>query len=348
MSASESTIRAMYSAMKKTVVTATASAILLVTGATAASAGPLALTRSDRAAAPFAIAFARQIKGGGANVFTANPDGSGVHQVPLTSPAEDFGTPHWSPDRTQLLISNTLRFTRSGNLLPFRPATVNLDGSHYRILQPPNPPFDINCQAWTVNGRRIVCDFGEGPAGAFSLNATNGGEPQRLTTNLTPRCSSCDEPTDTSPDGKRFLFVRSKNEHSKHKLKVALFTENLDGSGQRQITPYGLAAPDVIASAHWSPDGREIISATTKGHLFVIHPNGTSLRQIRLQPDTKDYFAFEPDFSPDGSHIVFCMTIHRQEDIYTAKADGSNIVQITNTADFENGPDWGRKTRHTA
>ena len=41
------------------------------------------------------IAFARQLPGGGANIFIANPDGTQVQQVPLVYPAEDFGIPRW-------------------------------------------------------------------------------------------------------------------------------------------------------------------------------------------------------------------------------------------------------------
>ena len=37
------------------------------------------------------IAFTRLIPTGGANVFTANPDGTNAQQVPLVYPAEDFG-----------------------------------------------------------------------------------------------------------------------------------------------------------------------------------------------------------------------------------------------------------------
>jgi Tol biopolymer transport system component len=98
----------------------------------------------------------------------------------------------------------------------------------------------------------------------------------------------------------------------------------------------------LIASAQWSPDGREIISETTQGRIFVSHPDGTSLTPIRLQTGTTRYFAFEPDWSPDGTQIVFCMYINGQEDIYTANADASNLAQVTNTPDVENGPDWGR------
>jgi Tol biopolymer transport system component len=35
------------------------------------------------------------------------------------------------------------------------------------------------------------------------------------------------------------------------------------------------------------------------------------------------------------------MGINGQEDIYTANADGSDVKQVTDTPDFENGPDWG-------
>ena len=36
------------------------------------------------------------------------------------------------------------------------------------------------------------------------------------------------------------------------------------------------------------------------------------------------------------------LVVDDQEDIYTAKADGTDVVQVTDTPDFENGPDWGR------
>jgi TolB protein len=118
--------------------------------------------------------------------------------------------------------------------------------------------------------------------------------------------------------------------------------ENLDGTGLRQLTPYGLAEPHETAAAQWSPDGREIISATTHGRLFVIRPDGTGLTQIKLQTGTSKYFAFQPDWSPDGTRIVFCMIVNGQEDIYTARADGSDLVQVTDTLAVETGPDWGR------
>jgi hypothetical protein len=51
------------------------------------------------------------------------------------------------------------------------------------------------------------------------------------------------------------------------------------------------------------------------------------------------YFAFEPDWSP-GSHRVRVFFVNGQEDIFTARRDGTNVARITDTPDFEDGTDW--------
>jgi Tol biopolymer transport system component len=282
---------------------------------------------------------------GGANVFTANPDGTHVQQVSSRYPAEDFGIPRWSPDGNRLLISNILRFDTQGNLLPFRPATVRPDGTHFTVLQPPDAPFDMGCfGGWYPGATRLLCSYGEGPPGVFSIRASDGSDPTRLTTYpFGTNCNSCDEARDLSPDGSRFVFLRFRRENGQafNQQQVALFVANTDGTGLRQITPYGLAAPHEAAAARWSPDGTQIISETTHGRLFVVRLDGSGLSLIPLQTGTTRYFAFDAAWSPDGTQIVFCMSIEGQEDIYTARADGSGVRQVTNTPDFENGPDWG-------
>jgi Tol biopolymer transport system component len=289
------------------------------------------------------ITFARQLPGGGANVFITSPNGARVHRVPLVHPAEDFGLPIWSPRRTRLLISHVVRSDASGDLLPFRPAIVRPDGSGFRLLKPPKAPFDMGCTGgWYLDGSRVLCNFGGRHPGVFSIRSSDGGDPVRLTTYPFGSCNACDTPTDISPDGKRFVFLRFRREHTANREQVALFVKKLDGTGLRQVTPYGLATPFEIASAQWSPNGRQIISATPRGRLFVIHPDGTGFTRIHLRTGTRKYSAFEPDWSPDGKRIVFCMYVNGQEDIYTAHADGTHLTQVTDTRAAENGPDWGR------
>lgn len=299
------------------------------------------------------IAFAQQIGSGGqgANVYTANPDGSKVQQVPLVNMAEDFGIPVWSPDGTKLLISHTIRLDGAGQCCLFQPATVNPDGSSFNQLVPPNPPGassdGIDCPAWSLDQTRILCGFSGDQPGIFSIRASDGGDPVRLTTN--PFANE-DLPTGISPDGTRFVFLRYNPGPAHGGPKpfitehVALFVANVDGSGIRQITPFGLAAPHERASAQWSPDGRKIISETTHGRLFIVYPDGSGLTPINIQVGTQQYFAFQPHWSPDGTQIIFGMFINGQEGIFTANPDGSNVVQITTTPSFVNiynGPDWG-------
>jgi Tol biopolymer transport system component len=201
------------------------------------------------------------------------------------------------------------------------------------------------CATWSAGGARVLCGFGGDQPGVFSIRSSDGGDPTRLTTN--PYGAS-DVATDISPDGSRFVFLRYRpgpvhpGPKPFNAQQVALFTARLDGSGVRQLTPFGLAQAHEFAAAQWSPDGGEIVSETTHGRLFVIHPDGAGLTPIHVQTPTTRYFAFAPDWSPDGTRMVFCMFMDGQEDIYTAKADGSDLVRVTDTPDFENGPDWGR------
>lgn len=275
-----------------------------------------------------------------ANVYTTNPDGTHVQQVPLVYPPEIFSFPVWSPDGTKLLISHTFRLDSEGNCcLPFRPAIVNPDGSGFTLLTMTYAPFDMDCSVWSLDQTRLLCGFGGDQPGVFSVNATDGGDPVRLTAN--PYASQ-DLPTDISPDGTQFVFVRFKpgaNDRARHS---ALFVENIDGTGLRQITPYGLTHAHDFPWAAWSPDGKEIISATTQGLLFTVQPDGSGLKVIHLQIGTGHYFALQPHWSPDGTRIVFIMFLSTTgEGIYTAKPDGSDVVQVTNAPTLDSAPDWG-------
>jgi Tol biopolymer transport system component len=293
------------------------------------------------------IAFA-QITGAGllgstANVFIANPDGSNVQQVPLVYPAETFGVPVWSPDGTKLLISHTIRLDANGQCCLFQAATVDPNGLNFNQFSGDAP----GCDAWYPDGTRLLCSFVGNPPGVLSVRASDGGDPVRLTTYpFGPNCNACDFANDVS----QFVFMRFRRENFVGRpevtQQVAIYVENTDGTGLRQVAPYGVAMPRERASAKWSPDGTLIISTLSNGQLFVIRPDGGDLKTVKLQVGTQQYSAFEPHWSPDGTRIIFCMFINHGEGIYTANPDGSDVKQVTFTTDFSmlfNGPDWGRQ-----
>jgi Tol biopolymer transport system component len=274
-----------------------------------------------------------------AKVITANPDGSQAQEVPLPYQPEIFSRTVWSPDGSKLLVSHVDRLDSSGDFLPFRPAIVSPSGAGFTLLQMPYAPFDMDCTAWSVDQQRILCGFGGEHPGIFSVRASDGGDPVRLTTNP---FGAQDLATDVSPDGRWFVFFRVKPGPTDRAQHSALFVERLDGTGLRQITPYGVTQAHDLPGAQWSPDGHKIISATTGGGLFTVNPDGAGLRVIYLQTANSHYFAFEPGWSPDGTEIIFGMFIGDTEGIFTANADGSNVVQVTNSpTPPDTAPDWG-------
>jgi WD40-like Beta Propeller Repeat len=285
------------------------------------------------------IAFSRQV-GFGAEILTANSDGSDEVVVPLDDPAEDFAIPVWSPDHSRLLISHQLRFD-GDELLPFRPAIVRPDGSDYNLLEIPDAPFDMGCTAWSDDGSRIYCGVGGEAPGIHSLRSSDGGDSRRLTTNPFGQLG-LDVPLEVSPDGKRLVFMRERmgpgpDPQPFRPERFALFVINVDGTDERRIVPWGVVQGHELEGADWSPDGSSIISSNTHGRLFTVSPNGGAIRFIDLDIDG---FAFMPNWSPDGTRIVFGLFGPEQEDLYTADADGANVERITDTPAFESGPDW--------
>jgi len=190
-------------------------------------------------------------------------------------------------------------------------ATFNPDGSGYTILPIDDPTLNVALGVWSPNGARLA---GEGwddadatRNGMYTRRASDGGGLFRVTSN--PFGGGHDIPGDYSPDGSRIAFVRTNN--FRKSGNAAVFVVNIDGSGLRQITPWGTGG-----SPSWSPDGQWILF-DGRGFLFVVHP--------------------------DGRRIVFGMYLSSigQNDIFTAGADGTDVVQVTNTPEDEDAPDWG-------
>src|SRR2546428_1739180 len=238
-------------------------------------------------------------------------------RLPADDPAETFGVPIWSPDGSKLLISHTFRCDSSGNCL-FQPATVNPDGSDFKQLDPPNPPgassAGMDCGAWNPDATRLLCGFSGNPnAGVFSIRASDGGGAVRLTTNPYSATGGMDAPTDISPDGTKFIFLRLKTKMNPNDpspdTQPALFVENTNGTGLRQLTANGKLTFGLPGEAHWSSDGTRILAEIGNGKMFTIRPDGSNFTDVNLQV-TAPYFAFFPNWSPDGTRIIFCMFIN--------------------------------------
>ena len=120
----------------------------------------------------------------------------------------------------------------------------------------------------------------------------------------------------------------------------ALFVANTDGTGLRRLTAWGFAED----AGSWSPDGRWILFTKPGGKLYIVRPDGSGLRRIPLDTGPGRSFAFQPGWSPNGKRIVFSMALRSagyQEDIFTVRADGTDLRRVTNTPETEEFGDWG-------
>lgn len=98
-----------------------------------------------------------------------------------------------------------------------------------------------------------------------------------------------------SPDGRRAVMIRIVGGREQ------LFTLNMDGSGETQITRDDADHEDPV----WSPDGRKIAFVLVKDGKKIVHlinPDGGGTQAVT--PPTQS--AIHPSFTPDGRAILYC------------------------------------------
>jgi TolB protein len=250
---------------------------------------------------------------------------------------------------------------------------MNADGGGLVDLTP-SGYTDVRSFAWSPDGRRIVfsaIQAGDSDPELFVMN-TGGGGVRRLTDNYLP-----DFQPSWSPNGRWIAFTSIRTGLSQ------IYRMRADGTAQRRLThalgncdspawsPGGsliafhcamasekvsVMRPDgthirvllrrastIEARPAWSPDGRLIaFGRGTRGPswaslgIWTIRPNGRNLHRVVEQGGS-------PAFSPDGRWLAFVEERNGNQELYKARANGSGLVQLTNTYGItESAPGWQR------
>jgi Tol biopolymer transport system component len=175
----------------------------------------------------------------------------------------------------------------------------------------------------------------------FTANP-NGGDVQQLTSN--PNVFS-DFP-DWSPDGQRIAFQRERTDVD---APVQIYVMNADGSDVTQLT----RGPGFHGYPAWSPDAASLAIAADWGEhpalqgIWIIpasDPGGVTRQEARRLTTLPADFRgedVEPQFSPDGSSIVFTrFKSARKSAIHRVGIDGTGLERLTPWKLNASDPDW--------
>jgi Tol biopolymer transport system component len=118
-----------------------------------------------------------------------------------------------------------------------------------------------------------------------------------------------------------------------------LYLVNADGTKRSQLT---LSDTGDNTMAAWSPDGAQLVFASSRGgnfDIYVMNADGSGEPTKLTNHPGAD---MHPDFSPDGTQIAF--ESKRDEgdwDVWVMKTDGSELRNLTANARGNDGnPEW--------
>jgi Tol biopolymer transport system component len=263
------------------------------------------------------IAFS-STRDGNSEIYVMNPDGTDVTRL-THNPGYD-ALPAWSPDGKEIaFVSN-----RDGNNEIY---VMKADGSNQRNLTK-NAGSDSN-PSWSPHGNKITFDSDRDGNSEIYVMDSNGHHQKRLTTNLSY------DPA-WSPDGSTIAF-----------LYHGIWVMNADGTNQHSLAGF----PPNYFSPAWSPVGNKIAFGWYLHRLAdigVINSDGSNWKSLT----NGTFFVADsghPDWSPDGSKIVFAKALFDNKllsplpiDIWVMNADGTNLVNLTNNPANDSDPAWSR------
>lgn len=269
-----------------------------------------------------------------------NASGSGYHALPLPGRSLNLGPGAWSPDEKRLALRGWDDSHKSRNGI----YAVNAsDGRKVVRLTTSSDGRIDDPLAYSPDGSRLLL-FHEGrqqqgtPLFGGLFETTAGGSGRiRLNPPGTQVWTTFGSPASWSPDGRQIAFTAFAAPANSG--VSAVFVEDANGTHRRRITPWA----GWSISARWSPDGAVIVfdklTPGLSGHnLFLIHPNGTGLKEITFYSPDGSCCAV---WSPDGKKLL---TIKHDGFLITMNRDGSGMRRLApndaknETAEYAWGP----------
>ncbi|MGA3178009.1 MAG: CehA/McbA family metallohydrolase [Candidatus Acidiferrum sp.] len=228
----------------------------------------------------------------------------------------------WGPNSEELIYSMAGSLWRQK--LESKEAAQLTDG----------PGYDYQPD-WSPDGKSVVYVSYQKDAMELWLLDLASGKTKKLTSsgavNVEPRWS---------PDGKRIVWVSTQYNKRFH-IFAADVTEGkltnvvrLTGETNSSLPRYYYSLYDMEINPVWTRDGKEILFVSNRGH---IHGTGGFWR-MKAEPEAEareihyeeTSWKARPDFSPDGSRMVYSSYVGRQwHNLWLLPANGGDAFPLT-------------------
>jgi TolB protein len=188
---------------------------------------------------------------------------------------------------------------------------------------------------WSPDGKSLVyCTYEKDALELWLLDVASGATHQLTqggAVNVEPRWS---------PDGKKIVFVSTAYNKRFH-IFVGEFrggklvdVMQLTGETKSPLPRYYYSAYDMEISPAWSRDGQEILFVSNRGHIYgtggfwrMKAEPGAEAREIHYEETN---WKARPDFSPDGSRLVYSSYLGRNwHQLWLLPAAGGDAFPLT-------------------
>jgi Tol biopolymer transport system component len=188
---------------------------------------------------------------------------------------------------------------------------------------------------WSPDGKSVVYVSYQKDAMELWLLDLATGKSKQLTTggavNVEPRWS---------PDGKKIVWVSTQCNKRFHIFRADVkdgALENvvrLTGETKSSLPRYYYSQYDMEINPIWTRDGKEILFVSNKGHIYgtggfwrMKAEPGAEAREIHYEETS---WKARPDFSPDGSRMVYSSYLGRQwHQLWVMPANGGDAFPIS-------------------